>query len=99
MVDATARDASLLDTVAALAQSQFVPGFLKELPYNSKVMALSNEMWNSMVDSQQKELFQTAQMKVEFYKSLYDNADVWMNLDEHAAEDEKVVPVPLNMLP
>lgn len=99
IVVAGASDADLLDDVHTISDARFVPSFLKELPYRSAVMSLSNDYWQAMTSAEQDRIIQDAESKLNFYASLYENADVWMTPDENSGEDSKVVAVPLNQLP
>lgn len=99
VVVAGAKDPSMLDNINVLSDSEFIPTFLKELPYNSVVMTLSNEYWQLMNSSEQDAIITTAKNKIQFYKDIYNNQDLWMKPDDNTPDDQKVVPIPLNMLP
>ena len=99
VVVAGSKDPSMLDNIHLLADSRFIPTFLKELPYQSRIMTLSNEYWQAMNRDEQDDIITTAKNKIQFYKDIYTNKDVWLKLDSNDPEDQKVVPVPFSMLP
>ena len=99
VVVAGSKDPAMLDNIHLLADSQFIPTFLKELPYQSRIMTLSNDYWQAMNRDEQDDIITTAKNKIQFYKDIYTNKDVWLKLDSNDPEDQKVVPVPFSMLP
>lgn len=99
VVIAGSRDPELLNNVETLADSRFVPTFLKELPYKSNIMTMSNARWTSMGTTEQNQLIHSAKAKLQFYEDLYKDGDIWMSLDENDDKSLHVTPVPLDMLP
>ena len=100
VVVAGAGDPELLNDVEKLSDSRLVPAFLKELPYHSLVMNLSNEYWAAMQQSEQDEVIQSAETKLKYYEAIYADQSMWMNTDDTLGEKApKVCPIPLNMLP
>ena len=100
VVVAGAGDPELLNDVEKLSDSRLVPAFLKELPYHSLVMNLSNEYWAAMQQSEQDEVIQSAETKLKYYEAIYADQSMWMNTDDTLGEQApKVCPIPLNMLP
>ena len=96
---AAEKDPEMLTNTQQLADSRFVPSFLKELPYRSKILSLSNEYWQSMQQDEQDEFISIAQNKLKFYQAVYDNKDLWMKPDESCDESQMLTPIPLDQLP
>ena len=98
-VMATQKNADMLNNINMLADSRFVPTFLKDLPYRSKVLTMTNEYWQSMQQDEQDEFISNAQNKLKFYKAVYDNLDLWMKPDASCDESQMLTPIPLEQLP
>lgn len=96
---ATQKNADMLNNINMLADSRFVPTFLKDLPYRSKVLTMTNEYWQSMQQDEQDEFISNAQNKLKFYKAVYDNLDLWMKPDASCDESQMLTPIPLEQLP
>ncbi len=94
-----ASDPEMFNDLQTLSDSRLVPSFLKELPYQSQVMMLSNEYWAALSQGEQDAIIQNAENKLEFYKSVYDNVGMWMAPDANMGEEHSVCPIPLMQLP
>lgn len=99
VVIAGSKDPEMLKDVRTLADSRFIPSFLKELPYQSKIMQLGDEEWRAMQSDAQDKMILTAKNKLKYYEDLYKDNDIWMPLDENESESLRVTPVPLDQLP
>ena len=99
VVVAGAKDPAMLENIRLLADSEFIPTFLKDLPYQSRIMTLSNEYWQAMNRDEQDDMLTLSRNKIQFYEDVYKNQDLWMRLDENDSDDQKVVPIPFDMLP
>ncbi len=99
MVLTAGKNPDMLNDISKLADSRFIPTFLKDLPYRSKVLAMTNEYWQSMQQDEQDEFISNAQNKLKFYKAVYDNLDLWMKPDESCDESQMLTPIPLDQLP
>ncbi|MEQ9325663.1 MAG: vWA domain-containing protein [Rhodospirillales bacterium] len=73
--------------------------YLDDLPYRSRVLALSEEMWNRWSIGEQVAFLDDLSAKVRLYQSFHDDVDNWVTLDEGAAPGDAVYPVPLSALP
>ena len=94
-----ASDPEMFNDLQTLSDSRLVPSFLKELPYQSQVMMLSNEYWAALSQGEQDAIIQNAENKLEFYKSVYENAGMWMAPDANMGAEHSVCPIPLMQLP
>ncbi len=99
MVLTAGKNPEMLNDISKLADSRFIPTFLKDLPYRSKVLSMTNEYWQSMQQDEQDEFISNAQNKLKFYKAVYDNLDLWMKPDESCDESQMLTPIPLDQLP
>ncbi len=73
--------------------------YLEDLPYQSRVLALSEEMWNRWSIGEQVAFLDDLSAKIRLYQSFHDDVDNWVTLDEGAAPGDAVYPVPLSALP
>ncbi|MDL2267280.1 hypothetical protein LJC46_04745 [Desulfovibrio sp. OttesenSCG-928-G15] len=94
-----ARDPDRIKNAKSLAQSGLVPDFLKGLPYSSRIMTLSNELWNSWSPDEQDNFVNDMDARIAAYKGLHDNPQGWIELNQGADADESVYPIPLELLP
>lgn len=94
-----ARDPDRIKNAKSLAKSGLVPDFLSGLPYNSRIMVLSNEMWSSWSPDEQDNFLNELDARIAAYKQLHDNPEGWIALNQGADADESVYPVLLELLP
>jgi serine/threonine-protein kinase PpkA len=73
--------------------------YLDDLPYRSRVLALSEEMWNRWSIGEQVAFVDDLEAKIRLYQSFHDDVDTWVNLDDGASPGDAVYPVPLSALP
>jgi serine/threonine-protein kinase PpkA len=73
--------------------------YLDDLPYRSRVLALSEEMWNRWTIGEQVAFVDDLEAKIRLYQSFHDDVDTWVNLDDGASPGDAVYPVPLSALP
>jgi hypothetical protein len=73
--------------------------YLDDLPYRSRVLALSEEMWNRWSIGEQVAFLDDLSAKIRLYQSFHDDVDNWVSLDEGASPGDAVYPVPLSSLP
>jgi serine/threonine-protein kinase PpkA len=76
-----------------------LPDFLLGLPYDSKVLRISNESWSSMPATKQEKFIHEMESLINFYKSLHNSPNLWISLTDNADPDHQVTPVPLEHLP
>ncbi|MBU0725332.1 MAG: VWA domain-containing protein [Alphaproteobacteria bacterium] len=73
--------------------------YLEDLPYRSRVLALSEEMWNRWSIGEQVAFLDDLGAKIRLYQSFHDDVANWVALDEGASPGDAVYPVPLSALP
>jgi serine/threonine-protein kinase PpkA len=73
--------------------------YLDDLPYRSRVLALSEELWNRWTIGEQVAFVDDLQAKIRLYQSFHDDVDAWVSLDDGASPGDAVYPVPLSALP
>ena len=93
------RDPDKLKNAKALGQSGLVPDFLSGLPYHSRLMDMSNELWGSWSPDEQDNFLNELDARIQTYKKLHDDPQGWVKLNEGADADESVYPIPLELLP
>jgi serine/threonine-protein kinase PpkA len=84
-----------------LGDLKLLPGFLKGLPYKSKLLNMTNEDWSSMPPTRQQKVLDDLQGLIEAYKSIYADTEQWISLTESKSLDDAltVAAVPLTLLP
>ena len=93
------RDPDKLKNAKSLGQSGLVPDFLSGLPYHSRLMDMSNELWGSWSPDEQDNFLNELEARIQTYKKLHDDPQGWVKLNEGADADESVYPIPLELLP
>ncbi|MCC5847072.1 MAG: VWA domain-containing protein [Verrucomicrobia bacterium] len=82
-----------------IAETGLIPDFLVGLPYNSRIMAMSNDDWRAWSQDQQDEFLNDLDAKISYYGALHDEPGVWVRLNPGDDPDEHVHPLSLEMLP
>ena len=93
------RDPDRLKNAKSIGQSGLVPDFLSGLPYHSRLMDMSNELWGGWSADEQDNFLNELDARIQTYKKLHDNPQGWVKLNEGADADDSVYPIPLDMLP
>jgi len=93
------RDPDRLTQAANIEKSGLVPEFLEGLPYQSRLMSMSNDLWGSLSSDEQDNFIYALEANVKAYKSIHDEPDRWVALNEGDDADERVYPLPLELLP
>jgi hypothetical protein len=89
----------MLKDAPSLGKSGLVPDFLSGLPYRSRLMDMSNELWGSMSPDAQDDFLNQLDALTKVYKALHDNPESWIVLNAGADADESVYPIALDTLP
>lgn len=91
------------ETTAGVGQSLAEMGFMREyiegLPYTGEVMNVSLDDWQSWPVKRQIEFLQGLENKINYYRNLHENVDLWVSLKKGSIDGDSVFPVPLDMLP
>ena len=83
----------------SLADTGLIPEFLQDLPYDSRIMSMTNQDWNDASQDWQDEFLNDLDAKISYYRNLHDSPDMWVRLNEGDDPDVYVHPVSLEMLP
>ena len=91
-------DSKTSDEFDNLAESGLLPGYLKALPYKSKILSMTKDTWIQMQASEQEDLIDDMFFKLLEYEGLYEDQDNWKDL---GSGDPALAayPVPLEFLP
>ena len=82
-----------------IAESGLLPEFMLDLPYQSRIMNMSNELWASWGQEQQEEFLNEIDAKLKLYAAIHDNPNGWIALNEGDDPSEHVTPVSIESLP
>ena len=94
-----ARDPNQIKNAKTVAQTGLIPEFLIGLPYQSQLMAMTNELWSSWSNDEQDEFLDELNAKIKAYQAIHDNPDGWVVLNKGDDPDEYVYPICLELLP
>ncbi|WP_296823424.1 hypothetical protein [Sulfurovum sp.] len=94
-----ARDPNMVKQAKRMADTGLIPEFLEGLPYQSQLMAITNELWSSWSADEQNEFINTLDAKVEAYKKIHNTPEGWIALNKGDDLDEYVYPISLDLLP
>ncbi len=83
----------------SLADMGYMREYLEGLPYKSEVMNLDLSIWQQWPAQRQFEFISQLDGKVAYYRSLHDNVDLWVPLDEGEVDGDSVYPLLLEALP
>ncbi len=77
----------------------FMREYIDDLPYQSEIMKVSLQDWESWPAKQQLELVNRLEEKIAWYKSLHNNAGFWYTPGGGAVNGNSVYPINIKMLP
>jgi hypothetical protein len=96
---AASRDPNLIRNAKTMAATGLIPEFLSGLPYRSRLMSMSNDLWMSWSIDEQDEFLNELDAKIQAYRSIHDRPEGWVALNPEDDPDEHVYPVSLELLP
>ncbi len=99
VVASAAADPEQIKNAETLGKTGIVPEFLRDLPYQSSLMQMTNETWTRMSPDAQDQFINTVLAKLQYYQKVHDNADRWQSLNEGDDRDNWVAGIPLDQLP
>jgi hypothetical protein len=85
--------------VKNLEASGLMDEFLQGLPYQSRLMSISQDDWMRMGVTEQQEIIDDTRSKLELYQRYHDDTNRWIRLHEKDRPDDHVYAVPLGALP
>jgi serine/threonine-protein kinase PpkA len=83
----------------SLAATGLLGEYLDGLPYKSKVMNVTQDMWLSWSVGEQQSFLDGLEAKVKLYQQFHDDVDRWVVLDGGRVKGDAAYPVPLDALP
>nr|WP_274520800.1 vWA domain-containing protein [Ectothiorhodospira variabilis] len=84
---------------AQLADTGLLPAFIQSLPYRSDILSLTDDMFASMTTQQRAELEWSLLAKLEQYRAINEQVDVWFQLNDTDDDRDRVYPLHLDYLP
>jgi serine/threonine-protein kinase PpkA len=94
-----ARAPDQIKNARSMAQTGLVPEFLTGLPYKSRLMAMTNELWFSWSVDEQDGFLNELEAKIKAYRAIHDRPEGWIPLNPNDDPDEYVHPINLDLLP
>ncbi|OEU65242.1 MAG: hypothetical protein BBJ57_05350, partial [Desulfobacterales bacterium PC51MH44] len=82
-----------------LGEQGLLGEYLDGLPYQSKVMSISDDLWSSWSIGEQQDFLDEVEAKIRLYEEYHDDVDRWIALDAGRVPGDAVYPVPLDDLP
>ena len=89
------RDPNMISQAKRVAETGLVPEFLEGLPYQSRLMAIDNELWEGWSADEQMDFINDMSTKVEAYANIHDSPEGWIPLNSDDDPDEYVYPAKL----
>jgi serine/threonine-protein kinase PpkA len=100
--NAAFRDMASLSGVAtydpSIPVSQFLPEYLADLPYGSRFMNMSEEIWSGLGQNQQDEILVEVRDRIQLLENIYNSDAGWLVLPGRGSLDA-LFPLALNDLP
>ncbi|MDM8569778.1 hypothetical protein QUF50_09775, partial [Thiotrichales bacterium HSG1] len=94
-------DKITLTTAKKLAESGLMPSWINSLPYKSKLLEMDNESFAALSAEKRASLEHEIEAKLQFYREINENTDLWSILDERSVNNDidSVYPLNLDALP
>ncbi|MCK5876651.1 MAG: VWA domain-containing protein, partial [Candidatus Marithrix sp.] len=94
-------DKIALATAKKLAESGLIPSWINSLPYKSKLLEMNNESFAALSAEKRANLEYEIEAKLQFYREINENTDLWTILDERNIHNDidSVYPLNLDTLP
>ncbi|WP_417513557.1 vWA domain-containing protein [Minwuia sp.] len=85
--------------VRNLAATGLMGEYLEGLPYQSRIMSLTEDDWIRMSVGEQQSIIDDVNSKIRLYQRFHDDSDRWIALNDGDDAGDRVYPVPLDALP
>jgi serine/threonine-protein kinase PpkA len=85
--------------VKNLADTGLMGEYLDGLPYQSRIMTLTDDDWTRMGVAEQQAMIDDVASKIRLYQRFHDDSDRWIALNDGDDPGDWVYPVPLDALP
>jgi hypothetical protein len=76
-----------------------MPSWINSLPYKSAILEMSNELFEALSAEERANLEYEIEAKLQLYREINENSDLWVKLDERDASIDHVYPLSLTALP
>ncbi|WP_413204838.1 vWA domain-containing protein [Rhodospirillum sp. A1_3_36] len=86
-------------TARNMEEAGLVSEYLEGLPYQSRLMSLTEDDWLAMGVGEQQAIIDESYSKIRLYQKFHDDSDRWIALNKGAEPGDMVYPVPIDMLP
>ncbi|MEE4357369.1 MAG: vWA domain-containing protein [Desulfococcaceae bacterium] len=90
-----ARAKDQVKNAQTLAETGLLPEFMNDLPYESQVMMISNDIWASWSRDQQEQFLYEVNAKIQLYNGIHDKPEGWVQLNKGDDPDQYVYPISL----
>ncbi|GJQ57798.1 MAG: VWA domain-containing protein [Candidatus Scalindua sp. AMX11] len=94
-----ARDPDKINHAKFIAQTGLIPEFILGLPYMSRLMDITNELWSGWSADEQDQFLSYIFERIEVYATIHDTPDGWIQLNNSDDPDDYVYPLSLELLP
>lgn len=85
--------------VQRLSQVGIIGEYLEDLPYQSRIMEITEDAWLSWGFDRQREFLDDLRQKIQLYERFSDEVTLWVALDGGRIPGDAVYPVSLTALP
>jgi serine/threonine-protein kinase PpkA len=96
---AAGRDPNKIRLGRTLGKSGLMPEYLLGLPYKSRIMSLTTQMWSSWSTDQQQSFLQEIDAKIKAYQAYHDDTRLWIPLHKGDDPKDQVMALDLDALP
>lgn len=94
-----ARDPNMIKNAQTIAKTGLIPEFLTDLPYKSRLMSLSNDLWMRWSIDEQDEFLAELEARIKAYQAIHDRPEGWVAMNRGDDPDDYVYPISLDLLP
>ncbi len=88
-----------IKAAVSIAETGLFPEFLTDLPYESRIMSMSNDLWASWSQDQQESFLNDVESKIKLYTAIHDSPKGWVALNQDDEPGEHVYVLSLYDLP
>ncbi|PTE12384.1 vWA domain-containing protein [Mesorhizobium helmanticense] len=83
----------------ALKDTRLLPRWIDSLPYKSQILAMSDDMFQSLPAADRQQLESRLESLLAYYQKVYTSPGQWQTLAEGDAAIDQVTPIKLDFLP
>jgi serine/threonine-protein kinase PpkA len=84
-----------LKTLADVSRAELAE-WLEDLPYKSEILRITEDVWLEWGPSQQREFLNNIEAKIQEYRRIHNNTDLWVRLAE---KGDAITTIPVDSLP